>query len=98
MGINGRAGTGDRGVDWLAGPSAHTATALHTASTAVYSQHKLLRPCPRALHQLMCISVLRVCCGDLYMSACVCVCVDYVTCGTCVYLHEALVYAVCVRM
>lgn len=60
MGINGRAGTGDRGVDWLTGPGAYTAAALHTACTAVYSQHKLLRPAC-ALHQLMCISVLSVC-------------------------------------
>lgn len=34
-----------RSRGWLAGrPGAHTAAALHTACTAVYSQHKLLRP------------------------------------------------------
>lgn len=41
MGINGRAGTGDRGVDWLAGPALTQPNALHTALTTVYSQHKL---------------------------------------------------------
>lgn len=79
MGINGRAGTGDRGVDWLAGPGARTAAALHTACTAVYSQHKLLRPCLHALHQLMCISMLSVC---VYCKDCIHQCVQHKT-STC---------------
>lgn len=91
MGINGRAGTGDRGVDWLAGPGAHTAAALHTACTAVYSQHKLLRPCLHALHQLMCISML-----------CVCVCAVRIYISVCStkhqHVHDASVSIICVCM
>ncbi|CAB1434615.1 unnamed protein product [Pleuronectes platessa] len=37
MGINGRAGTGDRGVDWLDRPGAHTAAALSTLPARLFT-------------------------------------------------------------
>lgn len=83
MGINGRAGTGDRGVDWLAGPVltqpplSILPALLFTANTSCSS-----------LHQLMCISVpvcLYCLCAhvisinNIINVCCVCICM-YIVC------------------
>lgn len=60
MGINGRAGTGDRGVDWLAGPVL-TQPPLSILPALLFTANTSCCALPHTLHQLMCISVLRVC-------------------------------------
>lgn len=71
MGINGRAGTGDRGVDWLAGPALSQPllsilpALLFTANTSCCALHA--HSAPAVCIYVLCVCVC-VCWRDLYIS------------------------------
>lgn len=63
MGINGRAGTGDRGVDWLAGP-ALTQPPLSILPALLFTANTSCCDLPA-----------RSAPADVYICVCVCVCI-----------------------
>lgn len=85
MGINGRAGTGDRGVDWLAGP-ALTQPPLSILPALLFTANTSCCDLPACSAP-----------ADVYISApCVCVCVRCRDQCVCVQQSRVTVDIVCV--
>ncbi len=95
MGINGRAGTGDRGVDWLVGP-ALTQPPLSILPALLFTANTSC--CALPAHSApadVYICALCVYCG-IYASECVCVCVCVCAHRRLGDVHDASVCIVCV--